>query len=56
MFVLTIETGNAAFEDDPLAEVARLLAVAASLCEGGTSDGLLLDINGNAVGTFGMEG
>lgn len=52
MFRLEIETDNAAFEEDPSAEVARILAVAAVRIKGGYTAGELRDINGNFVGRF----
>lgn len=51
--LLTIETGNAAFEDDPAGpagEVARILWHAAQRIEQGDWPAGLLDINGNRVG------
>lgn len=52
MFKLTIETGNAAFDDCPGAEVARILREAATAIERGTRGAPLHDINGNRVGRF----
>lgn len=52
MMRLTIETGNAAFEDDPGAEVARILREVAELAEEGSTSGPLYDINGNPVGSW----
>ena len=57
MFTLTIKTGNAAFDDRPELELARLLRKAASMLRMGdvTNDGdehYLLDANGTTVGTF----
>jgi hypothetical protein len=51
MFSLEIDTGNAAFEDSPGAEVARILRVVAERIEAG-EDGViaLMDANGNKVG------
>lgn len=49
---LSIDMGNAAFEDDP-GEVARILRDLAMRVENGVSDGdefFLRDINGNKVG------
>lgn len=52
MFVLTIKTDNAAFEDDPTAEVARILRGLADRLEGASPDEdyPLRDLNGNCVG------
>lgn len=53
MFVLRIETDNAAFADeDRAAEVARILRRAASLVEDGKDESKLTDINGNTVGAY----
>jgi hypothetical protein len=52
-FKLTIETENAAFDDEPEAEVARILrAVAERLEIAGLTDGACYDVNGNRVGDF----
>ena len=48
---IEIETGNAAFEDEPSFEVARILRTLADRIESeGLSDVRLFDYNGNAVG------
>lgn len=55
MFVLTIDTGNAAFDDSPAEEVARILREAADkIAEYGFADHAhnLRDINGNTVGGY----
>lgn len=59
-FTLTIQCDNAAFEDAPLAEVARILKTQAAKMErfGDTfswSD-TLHDINGNTVGSAKLTG
>jgi hypothetical protein len=55
-FKLEIECDNAAFEDDPSYEVARILKEAATeKVEQGTLTGKLYDINGNLVGSFTYE-
>lgn len=56
MFKLTIKTDNAAFTDDPDAEVARILRAAADRVENGEMPGALRDINGNTVGRFELVG
>lgn len=49
---LTIDTGNAAFDDgNREAEVARILREAADKIEAGYEDFTLRDYNGNKVGT-----
>jgi len=53
MITITIETNNAAFDDDYEMEVARILksaAVRSMLGRGGSLP--LRDINGNTVGHF----
>ena len=57
MFTITIETDNAAFEDDAkYAEVARLLRNAAARIAQGRDDVFpLMDVNGNRVGRAQFE-
>jgi CBS domain-containing protein len=43
---------NAAFEDDPLEEVARILRAVADRIESGNDEGPVRDENGNTVGRF----
>lgn len=50
MFTLTINTENAAFEDP--SELPRLLRKVASLISMGDTEGRILDMNGNTVGSF----
>jgi hypothetical protein len=52
MLKLTIETGNAAFEDLPGHECARILRDVAAALERGTRAAPLHDLNGNRVGRF----
>lgn len=47
---LSIKCDNAAFADDPGAEVARILREAASRFERGDREVVLSDCNGNKVG------
>jgi hypothetical protein len=54
LFHLSIETDSAAFEDNP-DELARLLEIAAEKVRDGRSDGRLVDVNGNTVGTFATD-
>jgi hypothetical protein len=54
-FRLRIDTGNAAFDDDNrYAEVARILRALADRLDDrpGQTGGLVVDINGNNVGTW----
>jgi len=55
-FSISIDTGNAAFEDDAGAEVARILRDVATALERGTRGAPLHDINGNRVGRFDLRG
>jgi hypothetical protein len=54
---ITIETGNAAFADDPCRELARILRAQADLIESGmaTDETPLRDVNGNRVGVCIIE-
>jgi hypothetical protein len=54
---ITLETGNAAFEDAPATEIARILRAQADLIEAGmaTDETPLRDINGNRVGVCTIE-
>ena len=54
---IAIETGNAAFEDAPATEIARILRAQAELIEAGmaTDETPLRDINGNRVGVCTIE-
>jgi hypothetical protein len=52
---ILIETGNAAFEDDPASEVARILRVMADYLELNGSLPVPRDINGNTVGRAEIE-
>jgi hypothetical protein len=54
-FTLTIECDNAAFENDPLGEVARILREAAYQLDQGQDGFKLRDINGNTVGSAAFE-
>lgn len=60
-FHLEVDCDNAAFEEMPEQEVARLLRAAADKVEGdsrvtnGNSMGLLRDHNGNTVGHYFMK-
>lgn len=58
MFTLKINTDNAAFGDDSSessSEVSRILGVVSRKVEGGATSGLVLDLNGNTVGSFNIE-
>lgn len=51
-FTLTMNTDNDAFAADPTAEIARILRKTAQRIVNGTTEGRVLDVNGNTVGTF----
>lgn len=56
-FSLQMDTGNAAFDDEPASEIARILRdVADRLEQQGAGDGNLIDHNGNTVGRFTSKG
>lgn len=55
MLKLTIETGNAAFDDGGAHECARILRAAADALERGTRGAPLHDYNGNKVGRFDLK-
>ena len=50
MFTVRIDTDNAAFEDYPTEEVARILDRIAGDLREGEESGVCRDINGNTVG------
>lgn len=52
-FKLWITMENAAFEDEPMTEVCRILRDVARRIEAGEIDGSIRDINGNRVGQYG---
>ncbi len=54
-FRLTLETGNAAFADQPGIECARLLRQAAENVEAGALCENLNDLNGNPVGFWRLD-
>jgi len=56
MYTLSIKTDNAAFEDDPGYEIARILRQVADRVEcGEEGDIILRDVNGNRVGMAGFK-
>jgi hypothetical protein len=55
-FLMQFATDNAAFIPDQGVEVARILRRIADLAEEGHTSGLVDDENGNAVGTWAMDG
>lgn len=55
-FVLEMKCNGAAFEGEDFGpEVGRILRQVAERVEGGREAGNMLDTNGNAVGSFGVE-
>jgi len=55
-FVMEIECDNAAFEEAPGHELARIIETAAVRVREGVHWGKLRDINGNQVGRFDIVG
>lgn len=54
---LTVDMGNAAFDDAPMTALARILRDVADRIEAGTEfAGNLQDINGNTVGFYDFTG
>jgi len=47
---------NAAFNETPLPETKRILQEVIASIENGSQGGLILDINGNGVGAWVIEG
>lgn len=52
MFRLEIATDNAAFDDDPHTEIARILAAVAARVADREDHGTIRDLNGGTVGSF----
>lgn len=51
---IEFKTGNEAFSGDSFDfEVARILRDVASKIETGVTEGIIRDVNGNTIGTFG---
>lgn len=55
-FEASIKMDNAAFEDAPASELARILRAIAARVEAGTFDGFEWDINGNRVASWAVTG
>lgn len=55
-FTLTIDCGNAAFDEDLLGELSRILRTTADAVQRGEYDGRCHDTNGNRVGQHSMLG
>lgn len=54
-FKLEINSGNAAFQDDALGEVSRILCEIAGQIDTGRDHGSCRDINGNRVGKWWID-
>ena len=54
IFTLDIKMNNAAFDEDPLEEIARILNTTADKIRHGSSAGTTRDMNGNMVGNYGI--
>ena len=52
MLNVTIKTDNAAFDDDPVPELERILGDLQRKLRGGDTSGKLFDLYGNKVGEF----
>lgn len=55
MLEITFATDNAAFDDYPASEAARILREIADKLEHGRFDGPIFDMNGNRIGRFSMD-
>lgn len=55
-FEASIKMDNAAFEDAPASELARILRAIAARVEAGDFDGKAVDANGNKVGSWAVTG
>jgi hypothetical protein len=55
MLTITIETDNAAFQDDPAGELAHILGKVAERAPM-TAEGTVSDTNGNTVGAWAWPG
>ena len=54
-FTLRIKSDNAAFEEEPITELARILRELADDLEGGNFPSSVRDYNGNKVGTVTLK-
>lgn len=54
-FTVTIQTENAAFQDNEATETARILRHIADRLDRGVTAGNAMDLNGNAVGRFVLD-
>lgn len=54
-FQITMDTSNAAFTENDMCEVARILRDVATSLESGSENGKCRDINGNTVGTWQLK-
>lgn len=52
MFIVHVDTTNAAFAEDPNGELARILRHVAERVEAGAPSGVIRDTNGNRVGRW----
>ena len=50
-----MDCDNAAFDDAPASEIARILRSVARKVEQGAEGGKLIDVNGNTVGSWRVE-
>ena len=56
MFKLEFSTDNAAFDNYGATETARILRTIAKRIEEGNLDGKVMDLNGNSIGHYELNG
>jgi len=54
-FSVTVKCDNAAFDPDPLEELARIIRDLADRLDRGVAFGSIRDVNGNCVGSFAIH-
>lgn len=55
VFTLVVLSGNAAFDDDPVAAVVSILENTITQLNAGRCDALIQDVNGNTVGSWDLN-
>ena len=56
MFKIEFETDNAVFHNSGATETARILRTIAKRIEEGNLDGKVMDLNGNSIGHYELNG
>lgn len=56
MFKLEFDTDNAAFDHRAASETARILREVGEKIKNGYFNGKVMDVNGNSIGTFELNG